>query len=146
MTSISTDVKFVNPVETDVKFLDTVDVRVDPLSGSYTIHTSIDKVPKLTLGVDPVHVALDSLPKITFGYDPIEVRLTALPSIRGHLPADFSVGFSVLGMELMCVRLCGEAQVITEPYRANPCEHCGAGARSALPVPRTTDALTVAPA
>jgi hypothetical protein len=28
-------------------------------------------------------------------------------------------------MELMCVRLCGEAQMITEPYVPNPCERCG---------------------
>jgi len=26
-----------------------------------------------------------------------------------------------LGIELMCLRLCGEAQIITEPYVANPC-------------------------
>jgi hypothetical protein len=28
-------------------------------------------------------------------------------------------------MELMCLRLCGEAQMITEPYHPNPCEVCG---------------------
>jgi hypothetical protein len=27
-------------------------------------------------------------------------------------------------MELMNLRLCGEAQIITEPYRPNPCETC----------------------
>jgi hypothetical protein len=41
------------------------------------------------------------------------------------VPANFSVGLSVLGLELFCARLCGEAQVITEPYEPNPCEHCG---------------------
>ena len=45
--------------------------------------------------------------------------------IRGHLPADFCVGLSVFGIELMNVRLCGEAQIITEPYHPNPCEVCG---------------------
>jgi hypothetical protein len=57
--------------------------------------------------------------------DPVELRLTEFPSIRGHLPADFSVGVSVMGMELAAIRLCGEAQIITEPYEPNPCEHCG---------------------
>jgi hypothetical protein len=90
-----------------------------------TFHINIDNVAKITLGIDPVHVALDSLPKISLGFDPVELKITQLPSIRGHLPADFSVGFSVLGMELACVRLCGEAQIITEPYHPNPCEHCG---------------------
>jgi hypothetical protein len=28
-------------------------------------------------------------------------------------------------MELLSLRLCGEAQIITEPYEPNPCEICG---------------------
>ena len=71
---------------------------------------------------NPMHIAIDSpLPKIQLGLDPLEVKplsismaLKEMPSIRGHLPADFSIGLSVLGLELMCVRLCGEAQIITE--------------------------------
>lgn len=143
MSTISTDVKFVGPIETDVKFLDEVDVHLDPVSGAvtsvgpvgpvtvdgipseYTFHTSIDSVPKLTIGADPLHFAVDSLPKITFGSDPVELRLTQIPSVRAHLPADFSVGVSMFGVELLCVRLCGEGQVITEPYRPNACERCG---------------------
>ena len=54
------------------------------------------------------------------------MRIKEIPNIRAHLPADFSVGLSLMGMELMCVRLCGEAQVITEPYLPNACERCGA--------------------
>ena len=80
-----------------------------------TFDINIDKLPKILIGVDPV----------TLHLDPIELRLTELPSIRGHLPADFNVGLSLLGIELLCVRLCGEAQIITEPYRPNPCENCG---------------------
>ena len=80
-----------------------------------TFDINIDKLPKIQIGVDPV----------TLHLDPIELRLTELPSIRGHLPADFNVGLSLLGLELLCVRLCGEAQIITEPYRPNPCERCG---------------------
>jgi hypothetical protein len=34
-----------------------------------------------------------------------------------------------MGLELMNVRLCGEAQIITEPYTPNPCETCGAPPR-----------------
>lgn len=45
--------------------------------------------------------------------------------MRTHLPADFTVGLSLFGMELMCIRLCGEAQMINEPYTPNPCEQCG---------------------
>jgi hypothetical protein len=41
-----------------------------------------------------------------------------------HLPADFHFGVTLLGHELLGMRICGEAQVITEPYLPNPCEVC----------------------
>ena len=95
------------------------------LSGSITLdgipstfHIDIDKLPKIELGIDPVD--------LTVTLKPVDLNLaiTRIPNIRGHLPADFSVGLSIMGMELMCVRLCGEAQIITEPYHPNPCEVC----------------------
>jgi len=82
------------------------------------LHISIEKLPA-------IHLNIDAIPKIQLGVDPVEIRLTEFPSIRGHLPADFSIGLSIFGMELMNLRLCGEAQIITEPYRPNPCESCG---------------------
>lgn len=98
------------------------------LSALPDLHLFLEKLPAIHLAVDALpalHLSIDQLPKIQLGVDPVEIRLTELPSIRGHLPADFCVGLSVLGMELMNVRLCGEAQIITEPYRPNPCEVCG---------------------
>jgi hypothetical protein len=53
------------------------------------------------------------------------VSIERIPDIRAHIPADYSVCFSLLGVELLRIRLCGEGQVITEPYRPNPCEICG---------------------
>lgn len=90
-----------------------------------TINLSVEKIPDL-------HLSIDKLPPIKV--EPLEIQLTRFPDIRGHLPADFCVGLSVLGMELMNLRLCGEAQIITEPYHPNPCERCG-------PAPVRTDAL-----
>lgn len=81
-----------------------------------TYHINIDHLPKIQLGIDPV-----TLNPVTAN---VNLSIEKIPNIRGHLPADFSVGFSILGFELICVRLCGEAQVITEPYRPNPCEIC----------------------
>ena len=80
-----------------------------------TYHIDVEKLPKIQLGVDPLTI------------NPVEVgiRIEKIPDVRTHLPADFSVGFSLLGLELMCIRLCGEAQMITEPYEPNPCERCG---------------------
>jgi len=92
------------------------------------IHLNVDNLVPIHFNIDnlpAIHLSIDQIPKIQLGVDPVEIRLTQFPSIRGHLPADFCIGLSVLGFELMSVRLCGEAMVITEPYRANPCERCG---------------------
>ena len=88
-----------------------------------TFHINIDKLPKIQLGVDPL-----TLNPVT-----LNLAITEIPSIRGHLPADFCVGLSVLGMELFSIRLCGEAQIITEPYKPNPCERCGTTGDFRLP-------------
>jgi hypothetical protein len=112
--------------------------------------SSIGPVGPVTVAGIPDHFTIDvgKLPKIQLAIDPVEVKplsismaLTEIPNIRGHLPADFSVGLSVLGMELLCLRLCGEAQMITEPYRPNPCERCG----DLRPVP-VTQPTVAAPA
>jgi hypothetical protein len=95
-------------------------VTVAGIPSSYTI--SVQSLPKVSLGIDPI-----TINKVQLGVDPVELRMSVekIPDIRAHLPADFHVGLSLLGMELMCVRLCGEAQMITEPYVPNPCERCG---------------------
>jgi hypothetical protein len=86
---------------------------------------------------DAFDIDITHLPKIELNIDPIEIkpldlsiRLKEIPSIRSHLPANFCVGFSLLGVEIAKIRLCGEAQVITEPYQPNPCEICGKPALS----------------
>lgn len=65
------------------------------------------------------------LPNITI--DPVTVNLaiTSIPAIRTHIPSTYTVGLSILGYELVALRLCGETQLITEPFRPNPCEICG---------------------
>lgn len=90
------------------------------LAGLDNIHINIDKLPKILIGVDPVSLHLDPID--------FSMRIKEIPNVRMHLPANFGVGLSLLGMELLCVRLCGEAQVITEPYVPNQCERCGAKA------------------
>jgi hypothetical protein len=116
-------------------------VDVD-LSGDFGVGLSFDN----HLGVDvPTSYSFDitHIPKISVGLDPItinpldvSVRLKEIPSIRTHVPANFTLGLSVLGYDVACVRLCGEAQVITEPYEPNPCEHCGRVHQRPVPVPQ----------
>lgn len=111
---------------------DVFHVEVDDLA-PVTVDSVGPVGPVTIAGIpDTYHIHIEELPKIQIGVDPVEIRpvevsmrLKEIPSIRGHLPADFSVGFSLLGVELAKIRLCGEAQMITEPYRPNPCEICG---------------------
>ena len=86
----------------------------------------------------PGNFGITTLPKINIGLDlikleiaPIEIkpidfsfRLKELPSMRVHLPMNYCVGLALFGFEVLSVRLCGEGQIITEPYVPNPCE-CG---------------------
>ena len=104
-----------------------------------TFHINIDKlpdtIPKIQLGIDPLTLNPVTLNPVTLTLTPVELnlRLKEVPETRTHLPADFTVGLSVLGMDLLCLRLCGEAQMITEPYHPNPCERCGTAAFGAGP-------------
>jgi len=97
------------------------------LAGGLTTNSvltlSIDRLPKIQLGIDPVEIKpLD-----------LSLRIREFPSLRVHLPTDFKVGFNLLGFELATIRLCGKAQAITEPYIPNPCERCGYDQPSSVP-------------
>ena len=95
-----------------------------------TFHIDIDNLPKITLDIDPLTLSVDLKP-VKLELAPIKAdlnlnaRLLEIPSVRVHLPANFHAGLRMLGCELIGASLCGEAQVITEPYAKNPCEHCG---------------------
>lgn len=86
-----------------------------------TYHIDVDALPKIKLALDEIttHSTIDPVDVTA------HIAIEKIPDIRAHLPANFSVALSLLGLELLCVRLCGEAQMITEPYRPNPCEVCG---------------------
>ena len=84
-----------------------------------TFHLYLEKLPKLLIGLDPL-----TINPLTVNPVELNLALKEIPSVRAHLPADFRLGMSILGIDLLCLRLCGEAQVITEPYQPNPCEIC----------------------
>ena len=84
------------------------------------------EIPKLTIDSN---VAVTKLPPIDTNISvkelpEIKVALTSIPDTRVHLPANFNVGVSVLGVCLFNVSLCGEAQVITEKYVPRRMELC----------------------
>lgn len=98
-----------------------------------TFDINIDKLPKILVGIDKIQVGLD---KLQIGVDPLQlgVAITSIPSIRAHVPTHYTLGLKVFGLEVLCLKLCGETQVITEPYVPNPAERCGHG-EAPTPVP-----------
>jgi hypothetical protein len=98
-------------------------VTVDGIPDNFGIRIE-EPLPKIRLGIDPV--TLEPV-EATITLKPVDVtmRIDRLPDVRVHLPADFTVGMSLLGFELMSIKLCGEAQMITEPYQPGPCEVVG---------------------
>jgi hypothetical protein len=104
-----------------------IDVGTVTLAGipnTYTHH--IREIAKITIGVDPLESTVTFEP-ITLKLAPVEssISIKEIPSVRTHLPANYSVGFSFFGVEIAALHLRGEGQIITEPYRPNPCERCG---------------------
>ena len=99
-------------------------VTLSGIPDTYTFKWT--ELPKINIGVDPLEGKLEIEP-IELELKPIETALSIkeIPSVRAHLPANYAVVFSLFGVEVGAIRLCGEGQVITEPYRPNPCEVCG---------------------
>jgi hypothetical protein len=93
-----------------------VDLGLD-ISGIPTDYSVDANIAPITLNLGPIEFKPIEVKPIDFS-----LRLKEIPSVRAHLPLDYRVGLSLLGAELLCVRLCGQGQVITEPYAPNPCE------------------------
>ena len=104
-----------DPIEFDLGLSGNVGVGL-ALSGNIGI-----ALQKINIGIDPIQLAIApiEIKPIDFSF-----RLKELPSMRVHLPLNYCVGLALFGYEILSVRLCGEGQVITEPYVPNPCE-CG---------------------
>ena len=88
-----------------------LDLDISGIPTSYTLSAKLDPL-SMSLGLAPVEIK-----PIDFS-----LRVKEIPSVRVHLPLDYRLGLSVLGLDLLCLRLCGQGQVITEPYVPNPCE------------------------
>ncbi len=104
-------------VDVTLKFDDQLDVDLSGIPTDFDVDLS--GIPS------DFSLNVTNLPRIRI--EPLEVSLaiTRIPSIRTHIPSTYTIGLSVLGYELVALRLCGETQLITEPFRPNPCEICG---------------------
>jgi hypothetical protein len=92
-----------------------------------TIQLALQPLTLEPITLEPVSATVDigSIPAITLNPVSLNVALTQIPNVRAHVPSNYSVGLSLFGIEVFAIRLCGETQVITEPYKPNPCEICG---------------------
>ena len=109
-------------VEVDHEFEDTLEVDL-MFENALGVNLDITHLPRIT--IDPITINPLTINPLTINPLDLSLRIKEIPSIRTHIPANFSLGLSLLGYDIACVRLCGEAQVINEPYRPNPCEICG---------------------
>ncbi len=114
-------------VDVDLEFEDTLEVDL-MFENALGVNLAVTDLPRIT--IDPI-----TINPLTINPLDLSLRIKEIPSIRTHIPANFALGFSVLGYEIACVRLCGEAQVINEPYDPNPCEICGKVHRTPHPIP-----------
>ncbi len=110
-----------------------IPLTISGIPTTYTLNTNLSPI---TLNLGPIEVKpvdfsfrLKEIPPITLNLGPIKIepidfsfRLKEIPSVRVHLPMDYRVGLSFLGADILCLNLCGQGQIITEPYVANPCE------------------------
>ena len=100
-----------------LKFPDALEVDLEGIPTDFDLDLS--GIPS-DFSLDVKH-----LPTIEIAPLKVSLAITEIPSIRTHIPSTYTIGLSVLGYELVALRLCGETQLITEPYRPNPCEICG---------------------
>lgn len=77
--------------------------------------------------VPRIEFAVKEMPRIEFAVKelpPINIAVTDVPSIRAHIPAQYDLGLSIFGFEVLRLSLCGESQVITEKYVPRRAEAC----------------------
>lgn len=93
------------------------------LDADVNLDADIDLNGKLDVEIPTGYsISIKELPPIEVKPIDFSLRLKEIPAIRAHLPLDYKVGFTLLGRELACVHLCGQGQMITEPYVPYPCE------------------------
>jgi hypothetical protein len=127
-----------NPIGVNLDIIGPVDLGPVTLAGiPDTFHIDVTHLPQLEIKLDKVQLAVDPVS--------VSVAITEIPRVRAHVPAHFTVGLKLFGMEVLCIDLCGEAQVITEPYHPNPAERCGPTAITVTPVNPVGTRVGVAP-
>jgi hypothetical protein len=96
--------------------LDNIRIKELPLD-----NIQIKYLPTINLG--DINVRIKEIPEIKTASS-IDVSIKEIPDTRVHLPANYHLGLSLLGICLLKVSLCGEGQIITEKYVPRRMELC----------------------
>ena len=118
--------------------LDDIRIKEFPKIELGDVNIRVKEIPRITIDsnvavtqLPPINtnLAVKELPPINTNIavkelPEIKIALSSLPDTRVHLPANFNVGLSVLGICLVNLSLCGEAQIINEKYVPRRMEIC----------------------
>ena len=105
--------------------LDNIHVKEIP-----RLEFAVKEVPRIDFAwkeAPRLEFAVTDLPRLEFGFKElplVQIAITELPSVRAHVPAQYDLGLSILGVEIWRLSLCGESQVITEKYVPRRAEAC----------------------
>jgi hypothetical protein len=112
--------------ESNVSIPNTYWIHVDSNDKTFSVDADLDNIhikelPTINLG--DVNLRLKEIPEIKT-VSRVDVAIKEIPDTRVHLPANYHVGLSVLGICLVKISLCGEGQIITEKYVPRRMELC----------------------
>jgi len=112
---------FPDVIGIDVTHLPPINVGLGLTMGPIKIEALELKLDPLELKIDPLDIKVEPL---DIKVEPLDMsfRIKEIPSVRVHFPVDYRFCVALLGTELMSLQICGQGQVITEPYVPNPCE------------------------
>jgi hypothetical protein len=105
----------------DLEGLNPLTLDLSGIPNEYTL-SGIPNDYTMSIGGTPNQPIAVNLGPIEIKPMDFSIRLKEIPSIRAHLPLNYQVCLALFGFELLKLNLCGEGQVITEPYVPNPCE------------------------
>lgn len=124
--SIQTDIDLDVDMSLDVSSMPTLTIEPTTVDSNVTLAGEVTSNVNLAITDiadtnSTVNLAITELPPVT---STVNLAIKEIPQVRAHFPAHYTLGISVLGIEVLTFSVCGESQAITEPYRPRPMERC----------------------
>lgn len=87
---------------------------------TFNTNVAVKELPQIDASVGTT-LAITEIPPITSN---VNVAVTEIPEQRVHVPAHYQLAFSLFGVEIWSLSLCGETQAINEKYVPRRTEEC----------------------